>query len=225
MNNENKKNYYNFLKGQLQICEEKKDKKLQKQWQEDLEFENKELHNKFIEDSYYEIFVDDFLVNLIEKITKKTVDKDELNCKYRILLEFKYSRIRGDGNYEPDIMASITLMVPAISSDCFGYVSACSNANWCRGFYGNNLMYNFDEVFSCMYKNISAYTEVSCQTSETVFVPMFHRLNRTFDKSILSFECTIEELINMYYMEKQRYEYENNKDHKKTIKYKLSRRK
>ena len=218
MENEKKKNYYNLLKSRIQICEAKKDEKLQKQWQEDVEFEKKELHNKFIEDSYYEIFVDDFLVDLIEKITKKAVDKDELNRKYRILLKFDYNRTRGDGNYNPNISASIEMKVPEISQYCIGFVHASSKSDCNRGFYSNNLMYNFDEVFSSMYKNISTYTEVSFRTEDKSSVSMFHGLRRTFDTTILSFECTIEELINMYYMEKQRYEYENNQNHKKTTK-------
>lgn len=219
MKNENKLNYYNLLKGQIQICEAKKDENLRKQWEEDVDFAKKELNNQSLEDTYYEIFVDKFLVNLIEKITKNLSDKDELNQKHRILLEFYHSYINDNDVFRKNFSASVNASVPAISSSTFGYVSANSErVN--SGFYGHDLMYRFDELFFRMYKRISVYSEVSVSTVEKSSSPMRHGFSNNVVSEVMSFECTLEELINMYYMEKQRQEYENYDASKEKIKQK-----
>ena len=123
MKNENKKNYYNLLKGQLQVCEDKQNEELRKKWEEDLSFEKQELEKKYVEERYYRIFVDRFLVDLIEKIIKQIKDKNDLENKYciRLIYSHEHSVDPYDIKYDN---AAICFEVPLISSNAQQWITS-----------------------------------------------------------------------------------------------------
>lgn len=206
MKNETKKNYYNILEGKLQIFEAKEDEFLRNQWQDDINFAKEELHDNYLERIYYQNFVDKFLVNIIETIIEKLRDKTELDSKHCIRFEL----IKKGTNNPSDKKTyfdgvSFEVKIPTISSDIIKseYSYRCFDNDFDEKFKKLN------ELSDKIYSHISTYTEVSNlndTSSEPIkYSPCFHYT----DTRVISFECTLKDLINMYYMEKQKQEYES----------------
>ena len=195
MNNENKKNYYNLLKGQLQICEDKQDEKLRKQWQENIDFEKRILFEEFLQNLYYDLFVDEFLVKLIEEKIKNVNSKDDSTNKFKVKITF-YHSITSDTYHpkETKYEGKICLREP----ESFRF-----SLNQKDNIYLRNRK-KLLGLYHLVYNNLSTYFDVSNDFDEVLTYT-----HCDITGFCLSFEGTLKELINMYYMEKQRQEYEN----------------
>lgn len=204
MKNENMKNYSKLIEGQLQICEAKKDENLQKQMLEYLNFEKAQLHQESLEEIYYDVFVDKFLVRLIEGKIKEINNRDDLVNEFKVEIEFSHYKDLHNGYlYASPSRAHICLVEPKSLK-----------------FYLNNkdnmyILGHFKELYTLICKNVSVYKDISIDFDKALILS--DKENTYF---FLSFECTLDDLINMYYMEKQRQEYESYDAREEKIKQK-----
>lgn len=199
------KNYYNLINSQIQTHEENvrlDDLKteLEKQWQDDVDFEKQELEKKYVEERYYGVFVDRFLANLIELIIKQIKNKSNIEDKYCIELIYSHNHSVNPYDIKYDC-AYISLVAPSISSDPLQIVTSYYDDSGILDDLNKNL-----ETFC---RHISFYSEISISDTSIPINNILGKVTRSLEKKIISFECTLKELINMYYMEKQRQAHEN----------------
>ena len=182
MNNRDIRNYYNVLSSKIQSTSLN-----QKQWQEDIDFAKEKLKNKSLEWDYYKMFVDNFLVNLMNEIISKITCENEKYNKHHIIIEFK--------KYYDYYASAFVYLEEKSDHPVTGEVEEQFKR------YGEigtpSLLKLHDEFISKIIENISLYTKVETGIRKEI--------DRGIENIIrtVSFDCTIEELIDMYYVEKR----------------------